>query len=85
LKLATNRKLSLHCKEFEFLTEYNNILSASSLIGKSSHRRTLLKSDIEYVISDLRSFLDYGFPENDSDIIEANNIYSKLLDIKNRL
>ena len=77
--------LTLQGIKFDFLSEYNNITSALSIIGKSNHRRILLGNDIEYLISDVIFFLNYGFSETDTDVIEAKNIYSKLLEIKDRL
>jgi len=77
--------LTLQGIKFTFANEYNNIVSAFSVIGKSNHRRRLLFIDIEGLIYDINLFLNKGYPDNDPDIILANEIYTELQDIKNKL
>jgi len=77
--------LTLQGVKYSFMVEYADIVSAYSIIGRSNHRRALLKTDIEYLLSDVEFFLNYGFPNNDLDIIAAKDSYNKLLEIKNKL
>ena len=77
--------LTLKGIKFDFKNEYNNVVSAFSIVGKSANRRQILRGDIDFIISLIVPFLNYGFPTDDLDIIEAQNIHNELLKIKNQL
>jgi hypothetical protein len=77
--------LTLQGISFDFTVDYDNTVSAFSIIGKSRHRRQLLIDDINLIFSRISPFLQYGFDKNDPDVIAAKDIYNRLLDIKNKL
>lgn len=77
--------LTLRGIEFNFTNDYNNAVSAYSIIGKSTARHAMLKNDIELILLRIHPVLSYGFNANDVDIIDITDIYNKLLEIKNKL
>ena len=77
--------LTLRGIEFNFTNDYNNAVSAYSIIGKSTARQSMLKNDIELILLRIHPVLSYGFNTNDVDIINITDIYNKLLEIKNKL
>jgi hypothetical protein len=77
--------LTLRGIKFEFIDDYNNIISALSIIGKSNSRKQLLHNDIDLLSAFISVFLNQGFNESDPEIINAKNLYNKLLEIKNQL
>jgi hypothetical protein len=77
--------LTLQGIKFNFANEYSDIVAASSIIGKSSHRRAMLKENIKYLQQDMRHFLNQGFSNSDPDIIAAKDLYNKLYQLKGTL
>lgn len=74
--------LTLRGIKFDFIDDYNNVALASSIIGKSTHRRQLLTDNVDLLSSLISIFLNQGFLSNDADVIVAKDIYVKLQDIK---
>lgn len=77
--------LTLRGIKFDFVDDYNNVVLALSIMGKSNHRRQLLKDDVDLLSVLIFTFLNQGFNATDCDAINAKDIYAKLLDIKNKL
>lgn len=77
--------LTLRGIEFNFTNDYNNVALAYSIIGKSNSRKQLLHNDIDLLSAFISVFLNQGFNESDPEIINAKNLYNKLLEIKNQL
>lgn len=74
--------LTLRGIKFDFIDDYDNVVLASSIIGKSTHRRQLLTDNVDLLSSLISIFLNQGFLSNDADVIVAKDIYAKLQDIK---
>lgn len=70
---------------YDFSNYIDFILSSIDIVGKSLHRRNMLKNTIELRLEEIKIFLNEGFPDNDIDVINAKNIYIKLQDIRNKL
>lgn len=70
---------------YEFSDHFNIVVHALRVVGNSIYRKNLLKDDINIYLEEITIFLNEKFPDNDTDVINAKDIYSKLLDIKNRL
>jgi hypothetical protein len=77
--------LTLRGIRFDFVDDYNNVVLALSIMGKSIHRRQLLKDDVVQLVTLISIFLNQGFNITDPDVINATDIYSKLSEIKNKL
>lgn len=77
--------LTLKGIKFDFIDDYNLIVSSYKIIGKSLHRRNMLRNTINNILSLIKIFLDQGYDNTDFDVITARDIYNKLLDIKNQL
>ena len=77
--------LTLQGVEYSFVSDLEMVMSAYSIIGKSNHRRNMLINDIDLVLYRMIPVLNYGFLNDDPDIIAIKDIYSKLLEIKNKL
>ena len=77
--------LTLRGIEYNFANDIALVISAYSIIGKSRYRRNILIDDIDIILSRMDPVLTYGFADNDIDIISIKDIYSKLLEIKNKL
>ena len=77
--------LTLSGIEYNFVNDYKLVMSAYSIVGKSTHRRSMLAGDIDKIISRMSPVLNYGFAINDPDILAINDIYTKLSNIRNTL
>lgn len=77
--------LTLRGIKFNFVNDYNNVILAFSIIGKSANRRAQLTNDIDNILHDIQILYTFGYSINDPDIIMSKDIYDKLLDVKNKL
>jgi len=77
--------LSLKGIQYDFVADFQTVITALSLVGKSLHRRSMLSADIAQLMLFVNLFLNQGFDENDPDVIIASGIYEKLSAIKNQL
>ena len=71
--------------QYSFKEDYENICNVYPMIGNSANRKNILISDIDVVCSNIKLLLEQNFMDSDPDIINAKDIYDKLLDIKNKL
>lgn len=80
-------KSTLILKDIRYdFTDHINIISyAFGIVGNSTHRKNLLREDIDIYLREIDIFLNQDFPDSDDDVIKATNIYSKLLDVRNKL
>ena len=77
--------LRLKGNRYEFTDHLDIVICAINAVGNSIYRRNLLKNDIDIYLDEITVFLNEQFPDNDPDVINAKDIYAKLLDIKNKL
>ena len=54
--------LTLRGIKFDFAHDYDNVILALSIIGKSTSRRTLLRNDVNDILYDIQTFLHSGIP-----------------------
>ena len=82
-EISNQDKLVLALKgiRYDFICDYSNVISVYGVVGKSINRRNILKSDIQNILSDITSFVNYGFLVNDPDILATKNIYTELQNI----
>jgi hypothetical protein len=77
--------LKLKGVRYEFAEHVNIVVYALNIVGNSIYRKNLLNDDIDIYLEEIKIFLNEGYPDSDSDVINAKDIYSKLLEIKNKL
>lgn len=71
--------------KFDFIIEYNDILYAYGIIGKSANRKKILKLDIQNILNDIQIFINEIPDKTDIDVVFAIDIYNKLETIENQL
>jgi hypothetical protein len=82
---ADKSALRLKGTRYEFTDHLDIVTYAINIVGNSAYRRNLLKNDIDIYLNEITIFLNEQFPDNDPDVINAKDIYIKLIDIKNKL